>query len=30
MISLLKKKDKKSFGLSINTEEINEMYTFGG
>ena len=24
------KKKKKNFGLSINTEAINEMYTFGG
>ena len=29
-LELPKKKGKKSFGLSINTEEINEMYTFGG
>lgn len=25
-----KQKGKKLAGLSINTEEINEMYTFGG
>lgn len=24
------KKKKKGFSLSINTEAINEMYTFGG
>lgn len=30
MAIVQKQKGKKLFGLSINTEEINEMYTFGG
>jgi hypothetical protein len=30
-LQLPKKKEKKKFGgLSINTDAINEMYTFGG